>query len=223
MSSTFESTSSLEGLISGDDNAGIVSCLENLISLGSARTEEKLLLGVLLLLPPVADYDGAAEVLDSLLATPCAFEAAIWGAYKYGVLQPDGSRQFESALLARPDSAIAHHMLSLVALADDDLERAVLENRASREIRLFPFNTLSALDNDGSIEEREKQHLLCAVEDLVISRNAEFDPGVRTVEGLLNRKWENLILGTRLTSEYWNQRTDLANPNKGPEEIKPIP
>lgn len=203
MSSTCCHQNELEALIGVDDNEGIVRCLEILVKQNAATEAEKMLLGVLMMMPPIADCARACTIFDGLMDGPKSLEAAAWSAYRYGVLQPDENKNFEPVLNAHSTSSIAHHMLSLVAIADNNQKSFVLENRASREISLFPCNILIALDGDSELRDSERRDLCLIMMDLLVSRSAEADSPVHTVEGLLQRKWENLIAGVRVTTEYW--------------------
>lgn len=95
--------------------------------------------------------------------------------------------------------------LSNVAAAVDDVSRALAENLRSRTQRLFPFNIVEALKRDSSLQSDEKSELWRIACDLIVSRSAESDAAVCTVEGSLQRHWDNLIVGTRLTSQPWDE------------------
>lgn len=202
MLSTLEIRSELASCIAMQDNESVVSLLEILVERGDALDEERMLLGVLLFLPPVADYDAALETFEKLLQSPRSFEAASWQAYCFANLHPDGSRRFEEVLKARGGS-IAQHLLSLVSLADGNYDAFFDQNMRSRQSRLFPFNILSLLDHGMATDDSEKSKLISTFQDLVVSNNAESDSTVFTVDGLLSRKWDGLILGTRLSSPFW--------------------
>lgn len=208
MSLICESKSELEGYIRDGNNKEIVRCLEVLVRQKMATDAQTLLLGVLLLLPPFADYDDGVGIFNDLLTGPKALAAATWSAYGYGVLQPSGTRNFEPILKLYSGSAVARHMLGLIAHADDDQEKYLSESRASRKIEVFPFNILSALDGDPDLEVNERHYLRSVFVDLLVSRSAEADSPVCTVEGLLGRKWDNLISGVRITSQYWSLLTE---------------
>jgi hypothetical protein len=198
---------SLRLAIETADNAAAVGLLEDRVKEGSTTEVEALLCGVLLLMPPLADYEVAASIFSRLLPGERGFEAAVWDAYRFSVLLPDGDRAFEAVLRSQPRSAIATHMLSMVASADGDAPRALIENRTSRALRLFPFNIVEALKRDFSMPASERDCLWRIACDLVTSRCAESDAGVSTVEGALQRRWDNLIVGTRLTSPLWEDYT----------------
>ncbi|NKC13288.1 MAG: hypothetical protein GKR94_14160 [Gammaproteobacteria bacterium] len=182
-----------------------MSILEPQVQRGVVSEAESLLCGVLLLLPPLADYEAASDIFSGLLTTPSSFEAAVWDAYRYSVLLPDGDVSFERILRSHSDSAVASHMLSMVARTRGDYSTALAENRRSRLVRLFPFNLSEALKSDSDLSAKARSRYWRVLSDLLVSRTAETDEGVYTVEGMLQQYWDNLILGTRITSELWNE------------------
>lgn len=194
----------LEGYIKAGDNRRIVRCLEEISLKAEAVDGERLLLGVLLLLPPFSDYDAASEVFEGLLGGARSLEAAVWNAYGYVFLQPDGNRLFQKTLEHNSNSSVACHMRGLVARADGDVDESISRNRESRRIELFPFNILSALDDDAGLGLGDIDYLKKVFVDLLVSKSAESDPFVRTADGMLRREWDNLISGVRVTSQYWN-------------------
>lgn len=205
MSSIF--VESLRAAIEMTDNSAAVDLLEPRVKDGSASEGEKLLCGVLLLMPPLTDYEAAAGIFRDMLSGDRRFEAAVWDAYRFAVLLPDGDRSFEAVLRSASRSAVAAHMLSMVAAACDDAAHALDENRRSRALRLFPFNVTEALKRERGLQESTRSDLWRSACDLIISRSAEVDPAVYTVEGALQRRWDNLIVGTRVTSQLWGDYT----------------
>jgi hypothetical protein len=203
MSSTY--ADSLRSAIESDDSESAVELLEPRVKEGTASESEKLLCGVLLLLPPLADYEAAARVFADMLTGIRAFDAAVWDAYRFSVLMPDGDRRFESILRDFRRSAVAAHMLSATAAASNDDEEALRQNRLSRQLRLFPFNIVEALRRDTEMAPATRDRLWRIATDLVISRSAESDATAHTVEGALQRQWDSLIVGTRLTTPLWTE------------------
>ncbi len=202
-SSTF--ASALQEAIKGADNAAAVALLEPRVNDGTATDSEQLLCGLLLLMPPLADYEAAACIFGSMLNGERRFEAAVWDAYRFAVLLPDGDRSFEIVLRSSSRSAIAAHMLSKVAAACNEVSLSLIENRRSRALRLFPFNITEALKREPSLQANARSDLWQNACDLIVSRSAESDAAVCTVEGSLQRRWDNLIVGTRLTSQLWDE------------------
>lgn len=196
---------SLSRALESEDNDAAVNLLESRISAGSATEGERLLCGVLLLLPPFGDYEAAADIFRGLLGGRRCLDAAVWDAYRFSVLLPDGDRTFEKVLGAFGGSAVAAHMRSKVARACNDVSRSLEEGRRSRELRLFPFNIADGLKHEVALTPQEKIGLWRTLSDLVVSRAAESDSPVSTVEGALQRRWDNLILGTRLSSQVWSE------------------
>lgn len=203
MSSTY--ANSLSSAIEANDNESAVGLLEPRVKDGTASESERLLCGVLLLAPPLADYEVAAQLFSGMLEGNRAFEAAVWDAYRFSILMPDGDRRFEAVLRASRQSAIAAHMLSATAATLGDEFQALEENMRSRKLRLFPFNIVEALRRDADLNTDARDNLWRIAADLVVSRTAELDSAVHTVEGSLQRRWENLIVGTRLTTPLWNE------------------
>ncbi len=201
MSSTF--VESLRHAIEVADNKAVVNLLEPRVKDGVATESEKLLCGVLLLMPPLADYEAAAAIFGCMLDGERRFEAAVWDAYRFAILMPDGDQSFERVLRSSPRSAIAAYMLSLVADAQGDAPLAINENARSLALRRFPFNVSNSLKIRSGLGESEKDDLWRSACDLIVSRSAESDSAVSTVEGALQRRWDNLIVGTRLTSQLW--------------------
>lgn len=203
MSSTF--AESLRRAIEVADNAATVALLEPRVKDGTATESEGLLCGVLLLMPPLADYEAAASIFSGLLNGDRCFEAAVWDAYRFAVLLPDGEQSFEEVLRSSSGSAVAAHMLSMVAAASDDMSLALAESRRSRALRPFPFNIVEALKWEPGLQANARSDLWQIACDLIVSRSAESDAAVSTVEGALQRRWDNLIVGTRLTSQLWDE------------------
>ena len=202
MTSTF--AESLRRAIEEDDSKATVALLEPRMHDGAATESESLLCGVLLLLPPLADYEAAANIFSGLLDGERRFEAAVWDAYRFAVLLPTGDRPFEAVLRLAPWSAVAAHMLSKVADMCGDMPLALAENRRSRALRLFPFNLIHALRLESGRKMDERREYWRTACDLFVSRSAELDAKVCTVEGALHRLFENLIVGTRITEPLWN-------------------
>jgi hypothetical protein len=187
------------------DNKSIVALLEPRVARGAATESEMLLCGVLLLLPPLADYEASAEIFKNMGSSTRRFEAAVWDAYRYETLLPVGPMWFQEIFSTNLDSAVCAHMLGKLAACSGDMVKAIEHNRRSRGARLFPFNIIGALRIDPEIREHERSHLLRCANDLIISRSAESDDAVVTVDGALQRRWDNLILGTRMTSQLCEQ------------------
>lgn len=202
-SSTF--ASALQDAIKGADNAAAVALLEPMVNEGTVTDSERLLCGVLLLMPPLADYEAAASIFSSMFNGERRFEAAVWDAYRFAVLLPDGDRSFEAVLRSSSRSPIAAHMLSMVAAACDDVSLSLIENRRSRALRLFPFNITEALKREPGLQANARGDLWWNACDLIVSRSSESDAAVCTVEGALQRRWDNLIVGTRVTSQLWDE------------------
>lgn len=203
------SASELSRALKNDDNESLVSILEPRVLAGEASEAEALLCGVLLLLPPFADYEAASDVFIRMLGSERAVEAAIWDAYRFAVLMPDDSCKFESILISMKNSAVAAHMLSMVYSARGELSKAILQSRRSIALRPFPFGVVNWLRLDASASDEERRLGWATAIDLVISRSAESDQPVTTVEGALQRRWDNLILGTRLTTALWSEYSKM--------------
>lgn len=202
MSSKFADT--LDQALASSHNAVAVEVLESRIKNGVATEAERPLCGVLLLMPPWADYEAASSIFGDMLRNGGrSFDAAVWDAYRYSVLMPEGDRRFEMRLRDSPQSAVSAHMLSLLASSAGDVSQALEENRRSRALRLFPFNIVEGLRRELSLSSDERSHLWRTACDLIFSRTAELDEPVHTVEGSLQRHFDNLILGTRLTTPVW--------------------
>jgi hypothetical protein len=110
VSSTF--ADSLREALEANDSEAVVHLLEPRVADGTASDNEALLCGALLLMPPLAEYEAAANVFRRLLAGARAFEAAVWDAYRFAVLMPSGDHSFEQVLRSSARSSVAAHMLS---------------------------------------------------------------------------------------------------------------
>ncbi len=203
MSST--SAESLSRAIFSRDNVAVVNIIERRIIDDTATEGERLLCGVMLLMPPLADYEAASNIFSNMLNGPRRLEAAIWDAYRFAVLMPDEPRSFMPVLRSSPQSAVAAHMMSKVALMSDDAKLALNENRRSRSLRLFPFNIFEGLRIDSVIGANERDNLWRTACDLIFDKSAESDSRISTTEGALQKRWDNLIIGTRLTSQLWHE------------------
>lgn len=203
MTSTYVPRSDLEASLLRGDGEPLVEKLEQLVSCGKASLNEQLLLGILLLFPPYVDPEGAVSVLRNLLDGERGFDAAIWIALTWKSQMPVGDRAFVGILEAHERSPVAHHLLSAVAWSDGNTELALHHNRISRKIELFPFNIMRALKIDPSINAEEQAYLHKVFQDLVVTRHAELDEPVSTVEGMISRYKDNQIFGCRLTSMFW--------------------
>ncbi|SEP09943.1 hypothetical protein SAMN02800692_3658 [Luteibacter sp. UNC138MFCol5.1] len=62
---------------------------------------------------------------------------------------------------------------------------------------------MRALKIDSSINAEEQAYLHKVFKDLVVTRHAELDEPVCTVEGMISRYKDNQIFGYRLTSMFW--------------------
>ena len=180
-----------------------VDLLEGQLARGVATERERLLLGVLSLLPPIADYDAAARIFLALEGTALGFEAAVWDAYRFATVLPSGSTWFSRPLRSCSTKGVATHMLSHVELALGNVEAAIAFNRESRAARSFPFNLVLALKIDPALDSDSRRSIWDTARELVVSRQAELDAPVGSTEASLQRRWDNLILGTRLTSVVW--------------------
>jgi hypothetical protein len=178
----------------------IIECIERRAAGMAIDLKERLLYGVLLLFPPFAEPEAAKQVFATLLESPLQFNAAVWDAFRYATLMADEDRAFEPVLTRRSHSAVASHMLSQVALAEGRFEAFSQLNHASRTIRQFPSNIIAALEN--GLAPGEADALKQAFNDSLLSGHAESDPPVSSVDGLLERLWDNQITGARLTRPY---------------------
>jgi hypothetical protein len=97
-------------------------------------------------------------------------------------------------------SEAALDLLSQVALAVGRFESFSQLNHASRTIRQFQSNIIAALEN--GLAPGEADALKQAFNDSLLSGHAESDPPVSSVNGLLERLWDNQITGARLTRPY---------------------
>jgi hypothetical protein len=156
-------------------------------------------------MPPIVDEMAASDIFKGLFNSNRGFEAAVWDAYRYLVLFPDGNADFIKLINNSHQSSIAAHVRSRMASASGDIKLALFENRKSRLIRSFPFNVIDGLKLDGLLSVESKSALWSCACDLIISRDAENDSCVGTVEGLIQRHWDNLITGTRITSILWDE------------------
>lgn len=199
MSST--SVEPLQAFLRTGKNASAVEMLEKRMRTGQATESEILLCGVLLMLPPLGDYLAASKVFS----TPLTFrsrEAAAWEAYRFS-LWPETPPALEELLHRDVHSAIAAQMSSVLARARGDFTQAIVLNRQSRKLRPFPFNLIGAIKHDTDLRDFERAALWSTASDLIVSRTAGTDVLPQTVEGALQFRWENLILGTRITNQLW--------------------
>lgn len=194
----------LQQAIKTSDSEALVALIEPRIKEGTATESESLLCGVTNMMPPFADPEAASAIFCRQLQGDRAFEAAVWDAYRFAVLMPDKNRSFERVLKVDTQSSIGAHMRSMVAYAGGDLTTAISENRKSRARRLFPFNILDALQLEPALLRDERRRLWLTACDLIRSRSSETDVEATTIEGALQNYFENLILGTRITSPLWD-------------------
>ncbi|MFO0728156.1 MAG: hypothetical protein U1E65_30525 [Myxococcota bacterium] len=199
MSSTYAET--VRALLLARDNATLVPLLEQRVKEGSATESEHLLCGALLLMPPFVDDEAARAVFGGVQG-PRRFEAAVWDAYRFAVLTPEHDEGFMDTLRAHRSSAVAAYMLSKVADMVGDLPRAREERHRSLRLRPIPFDVIQVLRRDP-LEPDQKLELWRTLQDLMLSVNVELEPPATTIEGSLQRLWDNLIVGTRVTSVLW--------------------
>ena len=200
MSSTLRNRSDLSLALDSGDVEKIVSLLERISARNDLSEEESISLGVALMLPPVDDGEAASAQLAKAMDGPRAFEASVWDAYRYVYCFPDEVERAAAILRCRPKSAVACHMLSLLAMHEGGYQFAKELNSQSRRTRTFPANAILALENGWANDVDAEVAKLHA---LLVTTNAELDPNPGTVAGWLEAKWANLILGTRLSSVYW--------------------
>lgn len=206
MSSTF--AENIQNAIQEDDSNNIVSLLEPRVHDGTATESESLLCGILLMMPPFADYEAAPLIFNNLLKGTRRFEAAVWSAYHYTVLMPDGDTRFEDILKSFPHSSIAAHFLSKLYEIRNEKNNSLLENRKSLSIRPFPFNIIRALRIDFDLSTKDKNKLFKTASDLILDKNACGNKNISTIDGLIQLEWDNLIVGTRITHVLWNSYID---------------
>ncbi|TWB35399.1 hypothetical protein [Nitrospirillum viridazoti] len=195
----------ISSLIENESAEEVVSALEKKIGAGAASEDEKILCGIMLMMPPFADYEASAEIFGAMMKGRRAVDAAIWDAYRFSVLLPVGDEGFEPILQKRRDSAVAAHMRSTVAAARGQMDLSIAENRLSRSLRIFPFNAIDGINRDVNLSISQKKYLWIAACDLVISRSVEKDARPKTVVGAIQRYWDNLIIGNRLTNILWDR------------------
>ncbi|MBP1473693.1 hypothetical protein J7I44_05235 [Frateuria sp. MAH-13] len=200
MSSILRSRSDLSLALDSGDLQRIVSSLEEISARGDLSEEESISLGVALMLPPIDDGEAASMQLAKAMDGPRAFEAAVWDVYRYVYCYPDEIERAAATLRDHPKSAVACHMLSLLAIHEGDYEIAKELNSQSRQARTFPANAIVALENGWATDVDAEVAKLHA---LLVTTDAEQDPNPSTVAGWLEARWANLVLGTRLSSVYW--------------------
>jgi hypothetical protein len=181
----------------------IISIVEEKIRLKVANENEVLLCGLLMLSPPVADAEKASSLFKSIFGGNRSLEAAIWDAYRYSYFFPENS-DFKDILNKENQYPIAAHILSLVDKVDGHMEDALEKNRLSRSIRIFPFNALEALNIDYELSGEDRMELWDKINDLIIIKDVDRSREILTIDGYLQRYWDNLITGTRITSVLWD-------------------
>lgn len=199
MSLTFDELSKALG---ARDASAVVGLLEPCVKNGSATMQEALLCGVTLLLPPFADYETSASIFRNLMSRGDV-DAAMWDAYRYAVLMPDGDRPFQDILEANK-SSVTVYLLGLVLRADGDFEGAIEKNRQSLLLGRFPFNLLEALKFDSKLGEKQRARMWREFSSLVKNRSIETAVPAISVKAALDDYFNNLITGDFVTSELWS-------------------
>lgn len=197
--------SALERALRFGDNEAMVTLLQPLSSQGVASPEQELLLGIKLMMPPVADYGASLSVLAQWRHSEFSFEAAVWAAYCDYALSPSSIRSFEAVLHRENSSAIALHMLCMIARFNRDEKTAIKLNRQSRSINKFPANLIVALQLEVDLPKNDKRMLWREADRLIVHRSVEKVPTCTTIRDELNLYWSNLILEDRITTSLWER------------------
>lgn len=202
MSSTF--AEDLQNAIKEYDSSKVVPLLEPKVHDGTATESERLLCGILLMMPPFADYHAAPLIFNSLHNGTRRFEAAVWSAYHYTVILPDGDTKFKNTLLSFPYSSIAAYFLSEFFGLIKNPHKELIEIRRSVSLRMFPFNTIRLIRIDEELSIDDKRNLFKIASDLILDKDICNSGNPSTIEGMIQSHWDNLITGTRITKELWN-------------------
>ncbi len=103
------------------EDARDAALLEELSVQSQLSPYETIAFGLILMMPPLADYVMAANVFSRCLQTTERFRAAIWGQYVHVVLRPV-SEEFAEVLAQYERNATAKYMLARSTQAVCDVE-----------------------------------------------------------------------------------------------------
>lgn len=171
---------------------------------GTATGSDILSAAILMFSPPFSDAGAAREMLSPLLDSDLQVPAAVWDVWGYIDDTLAGCRPTRAlAVLAeRPGSALAQFTRATFAALDDP-DEAVRLNRLSLDLRRFPNNLLMAIQRDPELTLGQRRTLYAQIDDLMLSRTAESDRRCTTLDGWVQRYWDECIYGTRATAMYW--------------------
>lgn len=189
----------LESLIASPE--ACVTFLEPLYQQQQLSEHYTLVLGVSLMLPPVADMCAALEVFSRLLTGKRHCEAAVWCMYVYHFCPTNTT--FVEHLEACSTSAEAEYMRAEYAVRNANLDEFVDWIDRSLALRWFPNNIRQKVRLDGTLTKQERQKWVGFWQSRVIDRKAEYRLDPHTSDELLQQCWEEYILGTHMSSVVW--------------------
>lgn len=193
----------LDALIQANENEGAVELLEAARREGTLQPKGQLLLGVMLFLPPLGDYEGSREAFKSIEDPSLLGEAAIWLAYHYYTLYPEDD-DFVQFLENQAHSATACYSLARYNAHIGEEALAREWNSKSLQIERFPNNLLFDLLHNLDLNAERRAAIFEEVESLVMDKTAE-TARISTAADLYQSCWDEFVLKCRLTSNVWQQ------------------
>jgi len=189
-----------EAVTQKDDNS-LVETLEQIYSL-NLDSKYSLVLGVVSMMPPFADYHRALEVFSSLFDKGFRKEASIWAGYLYSHVYPlDNS--FAEILTSYPRCSISNYVLAVYFSFERNVEKAKEHIELSIENGLFPNNILFKLSHSPNLNNVEREKLTLYLKGLISDKHLEDSSNPRNIEELYSDYWDELILGKLMTSVVW--------------------
>jgi hypothetical protein len=183
--------------IKNSEDEKLVELMES--NLDSLTDKEKLFLAITLMFPPFVDEYCSLKYLNSLLDSKIAKEAAIWCNYLHSSL-PECTRFVEVLWQYKDDpQGVVQYSLAKYYRFTGDFQKSVQLLKTSLTSHRFPHNIYMTWEMDLAT----KQAVYEEMEPLVMCKTLEDEPEPVDMDTALKEYWDEMILGTRITSSTW--------------------
>ena len=189
----------LDVYISKRDTEFAVPVLEKYYEKKLLEPSDRLLLGVLLLLPPFADHPKVRECLETNLGTEFEFESLVWLQYNW-MFWPKGET-YDERLSEYQNHSVACYMFALKAEYNDCTSETIEWIKKGLQVSPFP-NLLDLADSYATICP-EFSGSKAKAKGLIKVRDLEKHSPPDNRQQVASYYWDHLILGTKVTTPIW--------------------
>ncbi len=191
----------IDRAIASGDDLHAISVMETMSSKGVLAVEDEITLALMLMMPPLADCDGALSHLRLALKSAVEFEAAAWGVYIVDTLYPVTS-EFYHVIQGYGNHPVAQYLIASHCARNSEIHEARELMRGVDENSAFPNLLLlaSRLTFDASESARLRQLAQNRIRDC----QAEHSPRPANRSQIRTQYWSELIRGDCLSSEVWD-------------------